>query len=148
VHVLQVDKLMDLSKLDFASVQDLHHTRLRTNAIHFAYKSADLHDDSGQTLEQVLSLMRQYPELQLVIEAHTDNVGGGAYNLDLSQQRAQRVEAFLTTNGIAADRLVPIGHGKNQPIASNKTEEGRSLNRRVEFRLTVKDEQQAFQKTR
>lgn len=148
VHVLHVDKLMDLSKIDFASVQELHHTRLRTNAIHFAYKSADLQDDSGQTLEQVLSLMRQYPELQLVIEAHTDNVGGGSYNLELSQQRAQRVEAFLISNGIAADRLVPIGHGKNQPIASNKTEEGRSMNRRVEFRLTVKDEHQAFQKTR
>ena len=45
-------------------------------------------------------------------------------------------------------RLIPVGHGKNQPIASNKTEDGRSQNRRVEFRMTVKGEQQAFEKTR
>lgn len=148
VHMLHIDKLMDLSALDFASAHDLNHARLRTNAIHFAYKSADLDVGSGATLEQVLDLMRQHPELQLVIEAHTDDVGSGTYNIDLSQQRAQSVEAYLTSHGIASERLIPIGHGKNQPIASNKTEEGRGLNRRVEFSVTVKGEQQAFEKTR
>ncbi|MBL7946171.1 MAG: OmpA family protein, partial [Flavobacteriales bacterium] len=148
VHMLQIEKLMDLSKLDFASVQELNHAKLRTNAIHFAYKSSDLGEGSEPVLEQVLDLLKQHPELQLVIEAHTDDVGSRAYNIDLSQKRAQSVEAFLLANGVSTDRLIPIGHGKNQPIASNKTEEGRSLNRRVEFRVTVKDEQQAFEKTR
>lgn len=148
VHMLQIEKLMDLSKLDFASVQELNHAKLRTNAIHFAYKSSDLGEGSEPVLEQVLELLKQHPELQLVIEAHTDDVGSRAYNIDLSQKRAQSVEAFLLANGVSTDRLIPIGHGKNQPIASNKTEEGRSLNRRVEFRVTVKDEQQAFEKTR
>jgi outer membrane protein OmpA-like peptidoglycan-associated protein len=148
VHMLQIEKLMDLSTLDFASVQELNHAKLRTNAIHFAFKSADLGDGSEPVLEQVLDLLRQHPELQLVIEAHTDDVGSRAYNVDLSQKRAQTVESYLLANGISTDRLIPIGHGKNQPIASNKTEEGRSQNRRVEFRMTVKDEQQAFEKTR
>lgn len=148
VHMLQIEKLMDLSKLDLASVQELNHTKLRTNAIHFAYKSAELGEGSEPTLERILELLRQHPEVQLVIEAHTDDIGSRAYNIDLSQQRAQRVEAYLQDHGIGPDRLIPVGHGKNQPIASNKTEEGRSQNRRVEFRLTVKDEQQAFEKTR
>ena len=148
VHMLQIEKLMDLSKLDFASVQELNHAKLRTNAIHFAYKSSDLGEGSEPVLEQVLDLLKQHPELQLVIEAHTDDVGSRAYNIDLSQKRAQSVEAYLLANGVSTERLIPIGHGKNQPIASNKTEEGRSQNRRVEFRVTVKDEQQAFEKTR
>jgi outer membrane protein OmpA-like peptidoglycan-associated protein len=148
VHTLQIEKLMDLSALDLGAVQDLNRTKLRTNAIHFAYKSAELGDGSGQVLQQMIDLMRQHPELQLVIEAHTDDVGSRAYNMDLSQQRAQSVTSYLLANGVSNDRLIPVGHGKNQPIASNRTEEGRSRNRRVEFRVTVKDEQQAFQKTR
>lgn len=148
VHMLHIEKLMDLSMLDFASIEQLNHAKLRTNAIHFAFKSAELGEGSEPVLEQVLGLLRQHPELQLVIEAHTDDVGSRAYNIDLSQQRAQSVESYLLANGVATERLIPIGHGKNQPIASNQTEEGRSQNRRVEFRVTVKGEQQAFEKTR
>lgn len=148
VHQLQIEKLMDLSKLDFASVEELNHAKLRTNAIHFEFKSSDLGEGSETVMQQILGLLRQHPEVQLVIEAHTDDIGSRAYNIDLSQQRAQSVEAYLLQNGIASERLIPVGHGKNQPIASNKTEEGRSQNRRVEFRMTVKGEQQAFEKTR
>ncbi|MBL7938465.1 MAG: OmpA family protein [Flavobacteriales bacterium] len=146
VHQLQMEKLMDLSQLDMASLQELNHTKLRTNAIHFAYKSADLGEGSEVILEQVTGLMRQHPELKLVIEAHTDDIGSRAYNLDLSQQRALSVLQYMEAHGITGDRLVPIGHGKNQPIASNKTEEGRSKNRRVEFRMTVNADAEAFQK--
>ncbi|MEZ4790863.1 MAG: PKD domain-containing protein [Flavobacteriales bacterium] len=148
VHMLQIEKLMDLSALDLASVRDLNRTKLRTNAIHFEFKSAELGEGSEPVLEQILGLLRQHPELQLVIEAHTDDIGSRAYNVELSQQRAQSVTHYLEENGVGGERLVAIGHGKNQPIASNKTEEGRSQNRRVEFRVTVKDEQQAFEKTR
>ncbi|MBL7952722.1 MAG: PD40 domain-containing protein [Flavobacteriales bacterium] len=148
VLMLQIEKLMDLSKLDFASIQELNHAKLRTNAIHFAFKSADMGEGSEPVLEQILGLLRQHPEVQLVIEAHTDDIGSRDYNIDLSQQRAQSVQAYLLQNGIASERLIPVGHGKNQPIASNKTEEGRSQNRRVEFRMTVRGEQQAFEKTR
>jgi OOP family OmpA-OmpF porin len=148
VHVLRIEKLMDLSTLDFASVQELNHAKLRTNAIHFEFKSAVLGEGSEPVMEQILGLLRQHPEVQLVIEAHTDDIGSTAFNIDLSQHRAQNVEAYLLQRGIASERLIPVGHGKNQPIASNKTEEGRSQNRRVEFRMTVKGEQQAFEKTR
>lgn len=141
VHQLQMEKLMDLSKLDFASLQDLNNSKLRTNAIHFAFKSAELGEGSEAVLEQVTALLRQHPELLLVIEAHTDDIGSRSYNIELSQQRAQTVQAYLEAQGVSGDRLVPVGHGKNQPIASNKTDEGRSLNRRVEFRMTVKGDE-------
>jgi len=148
VHQLQIEKLMDLSALDFASLQELNHAKLRTNAIHFEYKSAELGPGSDLILEQLIGLLRQHPEVKLVIEAHTDDIGSRSYNIDLSQQRAQSVQNYLESHGISADRLVPVGHGKNQPIASNKTEDGRSQNRRVEFRMTVEGGDQAFEKTR
>lgn len=148
VHMLHIEKLMDLSSLDFASVAELNHAKLRTNAIHFASNSVELGEGSEPVLQQILGLLRQHTELQLVIEAHTDDVGSRGANVELSQHRAQSVLDFLLKHGVAPERLVPIGHGKNQPIASNKSEEGRRLNRRVEFRLTVKGEQQAFQKVR
>lgn len=88
-------------------------------------------------LDQIIGLLRQHPELKLVIEAHTDDIGGHRYNMELSQQRALAVMEHLIENEVLPERLVPIGHGKNQPIASNKTEEGRALNRRVEFRMTI-----------
>ncbi len=139
VFALHVEKLMDLSQLDLASLTDLNHTKLRTNAIHFAYKSAVLEAGSEVVLEQVTGLLRQHPEVQLVIEAHTDDVGSRSYNMGLSQERAMSVVNYLVEHNVDPSRLVPVGHGKNQPIASNKTEEGRSQNRRVEFRMTVKE---------
>jgi outer membrane protein OmpA-like peptidoglycan-associated protein len=148
VHQLQEEKLIDLSRLDFTSIEELNHSKVSTNAIHFAYNSAELETGTNEVLEQLIGLLRQHPELKLIIEAHTDDVGSRSYNFDLSQQRAQTVRAYLEAHDISADRLLPIGHGKNQPIASNKTEEGRSQNRRVEFRMTVNDDQQAFEKTR
>lgn len=137
VFALRVEKLMDMSQLDLASLEDLNYKKLRTNAIHFAYKSAALEPGSEVVLEQVTDLLRQHPEVQLVIEAHTDDIGGRKYNIGLSQERALAVATYLVEHDVDPSRLVPIGHGKNQPIASNKTEEGRSQNRRVEFRMTV-----------
>ena len=147
VFALHEEKLIDLSQLDMASLQELNHSKLRTSAIHFAFNSAALEGEVEPVIEQVIDLMRQHPEVQLVIEAHTDDVGSRAANLDLSQQRAKSVVDRLVDRGIDTGRLVPVGHGKNQPIASNKTEEGRSQNRRVEFRMTVKGEEQALGKT-
>jgi outer membrane protein OmpA-like peptidoglycan-associated protein len=138
VHGLQVEQLLDLSKLDMASLEELAHTKLRTSAIHFAYKSATLEPGSEVVLDQIIATLHQHPELELVIEAHTDDIGGAAYNLDLSQQRAIAVVDHLFEHGVDPKRLTPIGHGKNQPIASNRTEAGRARNRRVEFRMVVK----------
>jgi outer membrane protein OmpA-like peptidoglycan-associated protein len=143
VFALRVEQLMDLSQLDLASLEELNHKKLRTSAIHFAYKSAMIDSASEPVLEQVAMLMRQHPELSVVIEAHTDDIGGRRYNLDLSQARALSVMDYLVEHEVLPSRMVPVGHGKNQPIASNKSEEGRAQNRRVEFRMVVKGQAHA-----
>jgi outer membrane protein OmpA-like peptidoglycan-associated protein len=148
VFQLQLEQLVDLSQLDLRSLQELNNTKLRTSAIHFEFMSAEIAPGSEEVLDRITDMMRQHPEVKLVIEAHTDDIGSRSYNFELSEQRAGSVRAYLEAQGVATERLVPVGHGKNQPIASNKTEEGRQENRRVEFRMTVKGEDQAFQKTR
>jgi outer membrane protein OmpA-like peptidoglycan-associated protein/plastocyanin len=140
VFALEVEKLVDLSQLDLASLEDLNNTKLRTSAIHFDFNSALIQDGSETILEQIVGLLRQHPKLHLVIEAHTDDIGSVEANIDLSQQRAASVVNYLIANGVDGSRLVPIGHGENQPIASNKNETGRTKNRRVEFRMVVKEE--------
>jgi OOP family OmpA-OmpF porin len=77
--------------------------------------------------------MKQYPDLNVVIEGHTDSVGTAAYNKKLSQQRAESVKKYMVEKGgIDANRLKAQGFGMDKPIASNKTKEGRQQNRRVE----------------
>ena len=76
--------------------------------------------------------MKDYPDLNVVIEGHTDSVGTAAYNKKLSQRRAEAVKEYMVGNGIDANRLKAQSFGEDKPIASNKTKEGRQQNRRVE----------------
>jgi outer membrane protein OmpA-like peptidoglycan-associated protein len=140
VFALEVEKLIDLTKLALASVDDLNNGKLVLNTIHFEYKSAKLSNASEDILDLMAALMSNHSKLHMVIEAHTDGVGSRSYNIDLSQQRANAVVEYLAAQGIAPERFVAVGHGKNKPVADNRTEHGRSLNRRVEFRLTVEGE--------
>jgi fibro-slime domain-containing protein len=102
--------------------------------IHFAFNKTNITPDSAAILGEVATLLKNDPSLKLRIEGHTDNVGTAAYNLDLSQRRAESVKAYLVQNfNIAASRLTTQGFGFSKPIASNATAEGRAENRRVEF---------------
>jgi OmpA-OmpF porin, OOP family len=90
--------------------------------------------ESAAALIPVGDLLRADPSLKLEIQGHTDNVGGAAANLKLSQERAAAVRAHLVqTYGIANDRLTTAGYGDTRPIADNATEDGKSQNRRVEL---------------
>ncbi|NGY05236.1 OmpA family protein [Solimonas terrae] len=101
--------------------------------INFDFDKATLRPDAAPVIAQVVALLKDAPTLKLSIEGHTDNVGSHDYNLKLSQDRAASVVAALVKAGIAADRLSSAGHGPDQPIADNKTGEGRARNRRVEL---------------
>jgi len=91
---------------------------------------------SLEILDEVATLLRQHAELSRIrVEGHTDNVGSATYNRELSQRRAAAVARHLSTRGIAADRLVPVGYGFDHPVASNATAGGRAKNRRVEFTI-------------
>jgi outer membrane protein OmpA-like peptidoglycan-associated protein len=104
------------------------------DTIHFAFDSAEILEASFPLMERIASVFRDHPELVRVeIQGHTDNQGTAAYNLDLSQKRAESVRTWLTEHDAAPERLEARGYGLTRPIDTNETDEGRSHNRRVEF---------------
>jgi OmpA-OmpF porin, OOP family len=104
------------------------------NGILFDTAKADLKPESASALKEVVKLLQADPKLKIYVVGHTDNVGVLAGNLDLSKARAAAVVKALTTQyGVAADRLQSYGIGPYAPVASNDTEDGRALNRRVEL---------------
>jgi len=100
--------------------------------IHFDSNSAVPRPESAATLQQLLALMRNRPALGLIVEGHTDSQNTEEFNQKLSDNRAKAVVAWLVKNGIAPARLQPVGHGESRPVADNRTDAGRFLNRRVE----------------
>jgi MYXO-CTERM domain-containing protein len=102
--------------------------------LRFAHDSDVIEAASTQILDQVATVLRDHPSIELVrIEGHTDDNGSSAWNQDLSGRRAARVRAALVQRGIEPGRLESKGYGPTRPIASNATADGRYRNRRVEF---------------
>jgi len=91
--------------------------------------------ESAEILNQIINVLKKYPNSRFRIEGHTDNVGKRAKNITLSQNRADAVKIYLIQGGIASERLESVGYGPDKPIASNKNKKGRALNRRVEINL-------------
>ncbi|MFH0902981.1 MAG: OmpA family protein [Pseudomonadota bacterium] len=104
--------------------------------IHFEFRKATIKADSHQLLLEVVKALGDSPTIDVRIEGHTDSRGAETTNMKLSQARADSVKQFLVVHGIAAERLVAVGYGETIPIADNRTEQGRELNRRVEFIIT------------
>ena len=105
--------------------------------VHFDFNKSTLKRESIKTLNQVYNFLAQNPELYFEVGGHTDNIGSDAYNQRLSERRARAVYNYLTTKGIAQDHLTPKGYGEKKPIATNRTPEGRRLNRRAELKRTT-----------
>ena len=97
----------------------------------FEYNSAKLKPESRSVLDNVAVDLNKYPRLKIELQGHTDSAGPDAYNLKLSQQRADSVRIYLMDQGVPGNQLTARGYGETQPIEDNKTEAGRSLNRRV-----------------
>jgi outer membrane protein OmpA-like peptidoglycan-associated protein len=105
----------------------------------FDSNSYEIKYEYRASLEKVAQTIADYPDAQVIIAGHTDDVGEATYNLELSFQRASSVMAYLINEfGIAPSRLSAIGYGEERPIADNSTESGRQQNRRVEIVLKVK----------
>jgi outer membrane protein OmpA-like peptidoglycan-associated protein len=103
--------------------------------INFKTASAEILPGSWTVLDRALKVLQDFPEVNLEISGHTDSKGKAAYNLSLSQRRADSVKMYFVSRGVASSRLVSIGYGKDRPIADNSTSSGRATNRRTEFKL-------------
>jgi outer membrane protein OmpA-like peptidoglycan-associated protein len=108
---------------------------IRLNNIFFETAKATLLPESQQELDNLVKILNDNSKMKIEIQGHTDNVGSDASNLTLSDNRAKSVVAYLVGKGIAANRLTAKGYGETKPVATNDTDEGKALNRRVEFKI-------------
>jgi OmpA-OmpF porin, OOP family len=106
------------------------------NNIYFATGKYVLLAKSFTGLKEVAQILKDNPQLKMSIDGHTDNVGTDASNQKLSENRAGAVKNYLIKQGIEESRLIVTGHGESEPIADNKTADGRQKNRRVEMKLS------------
>ena len=110
-----------------------------SSKVTFEYNKSSLTGTAKQNLDKLVEVFKEYPDTNLLIVGHTDNVGSQSYNKPLSEQRAASVKSYLVANGIASSRLTSAGKGLEEPIADNTTAEGRAANRRVEIAITANE---------
>jgi OOP family OmpA-OmpF porin len=106
---------------------------LTLNGVNFDNDMAVLRPEASATLDQAAESLKAWGDVKVEVAGHTDSRSSDAYNMTLSQNRANAVREYLIGKGIAAERLTAKGYGESQPVADNDTEEGRFKNRRVEL---------------
>jgi outer membrane protein OmpA-like peptidoglycan-associated protein len=125
------------TNMSVISVEELKKSgkAIKIENIFFDSGKWDLKEESHEALNLLYRFMHANSDLIVEINAHTDNIGGDQFNQSLSEKRASSVVEYLIQKGIDPSKLLPHGFGESQPLSDNSTEEGRALNRRVEFRL-------------
>lgn len=111
--------------------------KVRINNLFFATNKTQILPESEQALEELATFLTDNPTVEIMILGHTDAVGSDAANQKLSEGRANAVRSDLIMRGIDGNRITAEGRGESEPVADNETEEGRALNRRVEFTITA-----------
>ena len=101
----------------------------------FDFDKATLRPASEVELQKLAVILDKYPDTNILLEGHTDAKGTEEYNLNLSRERSQSVANYLAVQGVTPTRFTIMGYGESQPVATNDTEEGRQLNRRVEVAI-------------
>lgn len=123
-----VNKVIELKNIAIGS-------KIALRNIFFDTGKSTLRAESNAELDRLVKLMKDVPTLKIEISGHTDNTGSATLNETLSQSRAEAVVAYLTTKGIATNRMTAKGYGASKPIASNATDDGKQQNRRTEFEI-------------
>lgn len=101
----------------------------------FDFDSDRIRSDAAANLNELANSLNKFPNSDLLIVGHTDATGDDAYNMNLSQRRANSAAAYLQSRGVPANRIRTSGRGEMEPVASNATEEGMQRNRRVEIAI-------------
>lgn len=127
--------------VDILVIKTPYGLKIKISNIEFEYNKADLIGNAFRILDNVNKKLNKYPTYKVILEGHTDSIGGEEYNLKLSEKRAESVYRYLTDNGFDPARLTQRGLGLTRPVAPNTNPdgsdnpEGRAKNRRVEFLL-------------
>ena len=101
---------------------------------YFDFNKATLKPAGKERIDsEIIPPMKEHSELRALVEGHTDSIGSEAYNLRLSERRANAVADYMESQGISSSRITTKGWGKSKPVADNRTKEGRAKNRRVEI---------------
>lgn len=104
--------------------------------VHFDFDKSDIRPDAEEVLQRKVTVLREYPGIQVRVEGHCDERGSNEYNLALGQRRAQAVQRYLMSYGIETSRFSSISYGEERPLDRGQNEEAWALNRRAEFRVT------------
>ena len=102
--------------------------------VYFETDSATLKPESAVTLDKVAASLKEFPDVKIQVAGHTDSSGSNAHNLKLSEARATSVMNYLISHGVPPSMLSAKGYGESEPVADNKTKEGKAQNRRVGLR--------------
>ena len=139
---VKVDKDGCPIELTTREVELLDKGRITERNIHFETAKWDILPESQPTLDEIGKILIQWPRLHIEVGGHCDARGSDAYNLDLSEKRANAVLDYLVSHfpQITRDQYTARGYGERQPVASNKTVEGMAMNRRVEFKVLNTEE--------
>lgn len=113
----------------------------RLDNIYYNYNKWDIRPDAAKELDKLVQILTDNPEIKIELSSHTDSVASHAYNMELSQKRAESAVEYIISRGISAERMVAKGYGEERPIARNTNpdgtdnSEGRDRNRRTEFKI-------------
>ncbi|SFH94458.1 OmpA family protein [Halpernia frigidisoli] len=110
---------------------------LGENTVNFNFNSSNLTSLAQANLDKLATVLANNPDTNINIFGYTDSTGTDSYNLTLSAQRAAAVKNYLSAKGLASSRMVTVGRGELDPIATNDSDAGRAQNRRVEFAITA-----------
>ena len=111
--------------------------------VYFETNKYNINRNSKLALDKLQKIFAEYPETNILIEGHTDNVGTDTYNMGLSQRRADAVGNYLRSAGVASSRLITRWYGESQPKVPNDSEANKALNRRVQFVITANEKMKA-----
>ncbi|MEP6747729.1 MAG: OmpA family protein [Bacteroidota bacterium] len=144
-HFFAISENLNLDSLVKAGHKEIHKDLylapieigqvVRLNNVFFDFDKSNLRNESFVELDRVILLLKDNPAIEIEMSAHTDSKGSDDYNLKLSQSRATSVREYIVSKGVDGSRIVSQGYGETKPVASNETDDGRQLNRRVEFKI-------------
>ncbi len=134
IELVPMQELMVKIEADEMAKEIMASGSVSIYGIYFDFDKADIKPESEPTIAEIAKFLKEQPDMKVFVVGHTDNEGSLTYNMDLSKERAKSVvNKLINEHGIEASRLNPEGLGFLAPVSSNRTEEGRAKNRRVEL---------------